>query len=94
MEITEELISHVAEIASLNLTKDELKKFTPQLKEILEFFSHLNEVDTSDEKISLHPVKIEPTLREDIPKQGITQEEALSLVKNKKDGYFKGPKIV
>ena len=96
MEITEDLIKHIADLANLNLTIEELKKFTPELKEILNFFSELDKVDVKNTKIRLHPVEIKPTLREDKPdlKKCLTQEQALSLIKNKKDGYFKGPKSV
>ena len=89
-----ELIKHVAELARLELTEEEIKKFTPQLKETLEFFSKLQEVKTDIIKPSFQPVEIRNSMREDKEKSCLSQEEALSLAKNKKDGYFKGPKVV
>ena len=94
MEINESLIKKVAEVARLQLTDSEIKKFTPQLREALETFSKLQEVDTKGVKPSFQPVEIKNVLREDVPKQCLTQEQALSQTKHKKDGYFKGPKVV
>ena len=94
MEINESLIKKVAEVARLQLTDSEIKKFTPQLREALENFSKLQEVDTKGVKPSFQPVEIKNVLREDVPKQCLTQEQALSQTKHKKDGYFKGPRAV
>ena len=94
MRIDRKLIEHVAEVARLKLTEEEIKKFTPQLKETLEFFSKLHEVKTDIIKPSFQPLEIRNAMREDKERECLTQEEALSLTKNKKDGYFKGPKVV
>lgn len=94
MKVDKELITHVAEVARLNLTDEEIKKFIPQVKEILELFSKLDEVDTKGVDPSFQPVEIKNVLREDNPGGCLTQKEALSLSEHKKDGYFKGPKAV
>ena len=94
MEIDSKTIEHVAEIARLKLTEKEKEKFIPQLKEALEFFSKLNEVNTDNVEPSFHPVEIRNSVREDIEGKCISQEEALSLTEHKKDGYFKGPSVV
>jgi len=94
MEIDSKTIEHVAEIARLKLTEKEKEKFIPQLKEALEFFSKLNEVNTDNVEPSFHPVEIRNSVREDIEGKCISQEEALSLTEHKKDGYFKGPRVV
>jgi len=94
MEIDRKLLEHVAEVARLKLTEDEIKKFLPQLKEALEFFSKLKEVDTENVKPSFQPVEIKSAMREDKEKECLSQGEALSLAEHKKDGYFKGPRAV
>lgn len=94
MQIDAGTIEHVAETARLKLTDKEKEKFIPQLKEALEFFSKLSEVNTDNVEPSFHPVKIGNAMREDIEGKCISQEEALSLTEHKKDGYFKGPKVV
>ena len=94
MEFNEELIKKIAANARLNLTEEEVKKFLPQLKEIMEFFSTIDEVDVKDEKSSFQPVSLRNALREDEVKESLSQEMALANTKHKKEGYFKGPKIV
>tara|TARA_Y100000310_G_scaffold139131_1_gene138364 strand:+ start:19110 stop:19394 length:285 start_codon:yes stop_codon:yes gene_type:complete len=94
MKVDKQLIEHVASVARLHLTESEIKKFTPQLKETLDFFSKLQEVNTSGVKPSFQPIEIKDSLREDTPDECLTQEDVLSLSKQTKDGYFKGPKII
>jgi len=94
MDIDRKLLEHVAATARLKLTEKEMEKFLPQLKEALEFFSQLQNVNTDGVKPSFQPVEIKNVLREDIEKECLTQDEALSLAEHKKDGYFKGPRAV
>lgn len=94
MEIDRKLLEHVAELARLKLTEEEIRKFLPQLKEALEFFSKLQEVGTENVKPSFQPVELKNAMRDDVEKKCLTQEEALSQTEHKKDGYFKGPKAV
>ena len=94
MKVDKELITHIAELARIKLTEDEIKKFLPELKEILNAFSALDEVDTKDTKPSFQPVELKNTMREDRTTKCLKQEEALSNSKENKDGYFKGPMAV
>lgn len=94
MKLDKELIQHIADLARLKLTEQEIKKFLPQLKEILNAFSKLDEVNTSNTKPSFHPVELKNMMREDKVKPYLSQEKALSNAKEKKDGYFKGPMAV
>ncbi|MFC1691112.1 Asp-tRNA(Asn)/Glu-tRNA(Gln) amidotransferase subunit GatC [Nanoarchaeota archaeon] len=94
MEITKEFIKDVAKNARLELTEEEIISFTTELKEILDAFSKIAEVETADAKVSCQPVEMRDALRDDMPGKCLTQEEALSNSEHKQDGYFKGPKIV
>ena len=94
IKVNRELLEHVAEVARLKLTEQEMKKFLPQLQEALEFFLQLEEVDTANVKPSFQPVELKNAMREDVEKKCLTQEEALSQTEHKKDGYFKGPRAV
>ena len=94
MQIDKKLLEHVAEIARLKLSEEEIKKFLPQLKEALEFFSKLSEINTENVKPSFQPVEIKNVMRDDKEEQCLSQEDALSLTEHKKNGYFKGPRVV
>ena len=94
MEVDRKLLEHVAELARLKLNEEEVKKFLPQLKEILEFFSQLKNIDTNNVKPSFQPVELKNAMREDKEEACLSQDDALSLTEHKKDGYFKGPRAV
>jgi len=94
MEVDSKLLEHVAELARIKLNDDEIRKFLPQLKEILEFFSKLKEINTDNIKPSFQPVELKNIMREDKEEQCLSQDDALSLTEHKKDGYFKGPRAV
>jgi len=91
-EITEDTVKHVAKIARLDLTESEIKKFTQQLKDILEAFKKLDEVDTTNVKPSFHPQEIKNVLRNDEPKKW--KWDSLANTKQKEGKYFKGPRAV
>ncbi len=94
MKIDKKLLERTAELARLNLTEEEIKKFLPQLKEVFNAFSELDKVDTRNVKPSFQPVELKNVMREDNTDECLTQEEALSNTEHKKDGYFKGPRAV
>lgn len=94
MEIDRKVLEHVAKTARLRLTEEEIQRFLPQLAELMKYFSQLKNIDTENVAPSFQPVEIKNVLREDIEKECLSQDEALSLTEHKKDGYFKGPKAV
>ncbi|MEK6922590.1 MAG: Asp-tRNA(Asn)/Glu-tRNA(Gln) amidotransferase subunit GatC [Nanoarchaeota archaeon] len=92
MEINKELLEKIAKNAQLKLTEEEENEFLPQLKEVLEHFSKLDDAPIENLYPTFQPIKITNVFREDKPKMGLTQEEALKNTKLKKDGFFLGPK--
>ena len=94
MKIDNKLVEHIASLARIRLTEKEIEKFLPELKEILNAFSKLDEINTANIKPSFQPVELKNTMREDSITKCLTQEESLSNSKEKKDGYFKGPMAV
>ena len=94
VEINKELIEHVAKISRLKLTEKEKVQFSKELKEVLEAFSKIDNVDTKGIDASLQPVELKNALREDKEESCLKQEDVLSLTEHKKDGYFKGPKAI
>ena len=94
MKVDKELIKNVGEVSRLNLTSKEIAEFSIELKEVLENFSLIDKCDTSKVEASFQPVELKNNLREDKVVEGLSQEEALSNSKDKKDGYFKGPRAI
>ena len=94
MKVDKELILNVAKNARLKLSEKEINEFLPQLKDILDYFSKLNEVKVDNVEASFHPIDIMNKVRDDEIKKCLSQEEALANCKNKKDGYIKAPRVV
>ncbi len=94
MDITPELVKRVAANARLNLKEDEVRKFAAEMKEILENFKKLAEVNTDDVEPSFHPVPVKNVAREDKVGKCLDREEALALTPHHKNGYFRGPKTI
>lgn len=94
MKLDRKLIEHVAKVARLELSEDEIKALMPELTEVLEVFSRLSEADTAATEPSFQPVELKNMLRDDKTAECLSQEEALANSPNKKDGYFKGPRAV
>lgn len=95
MKVDKEFIRKVAANARLELTDEEVKKFIPEFKEILESFSSMDEIELdANTKISVQPIEIKNRLRDDTPTDCLPQEEAVENSHHKKDGYFKGPKAI
>jgi aspartyl-tRNA(Asn)/glutamyl-tRNA(Gln) amidotransferase subunit C len=85
------LVERIAKVARLELTEDEIEKFTKQLKVILEAFRELDVVDTEGVEPSFHPQELSNVLRED--ETTIWSWDPLENTEHKEGRHFKGPRI-
>ncbi len=81
-------VKHIAQLSRISLTEEELKKFTPQMKTILESVDVLKEVDTTNVEPMKSHVSLKD-LREDLPQKSLSQEEVLKNAKYKENGCVK-----
>ncbi len=97
MNITEQEVRYVADLASLELTQDEIRRLTHDLSEILTYIDKLNELDTTDvEPMAqvLFDAGETATLRADAEVAPLSNEEALANAPLATQGYFKVPKVI
>ena len=94
VKINRELLLRIAENARLNLTEKEVKKFLPELQEILNAFSKIDKAEVDSIEASFQPIKLTNVTRCDRREKCLTQEQALSNTEHKEKGYFKGPRVV
>ena len=92
--IDKKTVEHVAKLARIDLTKEEVEKFSKEFSDILDLFSSLKQVDTKNVEPSFHPVELKNVLREDEPGKCLSQEETLANAEQKEDEFFKGPRSV
>ena len=61
-------VKHVAKLARLELTEDEINKYSQQLGSILEYVEQMNEVDTTGIEPMPHAIPVYNVMREDVVK--------------------------
>jgi aspartyl-tRNA(Asn)/glutamyl-tRNA(Gln) amidotransferase subunit C len=91
MAITREEVVHVAKLARLELTEDELERFAGQLNAILEAVGKVSELDLADVEPTLHPLELSNVFAEDEPRPPLSVEEALANAPDREDGAFRVP---
>lgn len=89
--VDKEEVKEVAENARLELTDDEVERFTDDFDEVLKMFQKIEEVDTEDTEPAFHPVDVEAETREDEVEESLSFEEVFANTDNEEDGKFKGP---
>lgn len=97
MNITEEEIRRVAELANLALTESEVARMAKDLSGVLAHIDTLNELDTSDvEPMAqvLFDADETATLREDRERAPLSNQDALANAPLAGAGYFKVPKVI
>ncbi len=97
MALTEKDVRYVAELAHLELTEEEIRRFLPQLDSVLQYVQKLNELDTARVEPMAQVTLAEagnPPLRTDQARRGLTQDEALGNSPEQGGGCFKVPKVI
>lgn len=89
--ISQDDVKHVADLANLDLTEKEIKKFTPQLAKIVDYISELSEVDTKNVEPTSQTTGLTNVTSSDTvnPENILTQDQALSGTDATYNGYFK-----
>jgi aspartyl-tRNA(Asn)/glutamyl-tRNA(Gln) amidotransferase subunit C len=91
MAITKEEVLHVARLARLELTAEEVERFTQQLSAILEAVAKVSELDLSDVEPTAHPLDLVNVWAEDEPGPSLPVDEALANAPDREGGFFKVP---
>ena len=97
MNLTENEVRYVADLANLRLSDEEVHQMSHDLGQILTHIEQLNELDTkSVEPMAqvLYDADETATLREDVPQVTLTNSEALANAPLSGAGYFKVPKVI
>jgi aspartyl-tRNA(Asn)/glutamyl-tRNA(Gln) amidotransferase subunit C len=87
-------VIHVARLARLALTADELDRFTLQLAAVLGHAADVEALDTVGVPPTAHPLPLVNVLREDVVRPSLERDEVLAMAPNVEDGRFRVPKIL
>ena len=94
MAITANEVKHVASLAKLEFTDEELQKFTGQMDEIINMVDQLGEVDTTDVPVTSTVTEEVNVMREDVAVKGTDRTLLMKNVPEEKDGLIKVPAII
>lgn len=89
MALSKREIQHVALLARVGMTEEDLKLFGEQLSNILEQFQVLDQVDTTDVPPTSHTVDLTSVFREDSTAPSFPVEDILANAPKEDDGFFK-----
>ncbi len=92
--ITRDEVLHIAKLAKLRLTDDEVALFQEPLGCILEYFRQIEKLDTEKILPMKHVLDLHTVLRPDEPRPSVSPEEALKNAPKRRDNYFVVPKVV
>jgi aspartyl-tRNA(Asn)/glutamyl-tRNA(Gln) amidotransferase subunit C len=92
--ITREEVAHLAKLARLALTPDELDHYAAQLDVIIGAVARVSEAVSGDIAPTSHPIPLTNVFRDDVVAPSLTNEEALSGAPAKEDERFRVPRIL
>ena len=87
-------VAHVAQLARLQLTDEEIELFTTQLAAVLDHADALRRLDTEGVVPMAHPLPVRNVLRDDVPTPGLDRDEVLAVAPAAEDGRFRVPRIL
>jgi aspartyl-tRNA(Asn)/glutamyl-tRNA(Gln) amidotransferase subunit C len=87
-------VEHVAHLARLGLTEEELARFEDQLNHILDQYAVLAELDTDHIAPTAQTIELENILREDEVRPGLPRDEVLANAPQRSGEYYVVPPIL
>lgn len=93
-EITPDVVSHLADLARIALTDDEIAKLTGELGQIVDSVAKVAAVATPDVPATSHPIPLGTVTREDVVGATLSTEQALSGAPASEAGQFKVASIL
>ena len=93
-EISREDVLHVANLARLHLTPEEVDRMQAQLSNILQAIETLRDVDTSHVGPSASVIQLENVMREDLTRPPMAREAALANAPLRDDPFLRVPTVL
>ncbi len=94
IEEVKKWIRRIGRLALINIEEHEEEELVKDIIKIIDFFNKLREVNVDNVEPLFMTPREKPIIREDEVKKGLSEEEALMNVKERVEGYIKGPKTV
>ena len=92
--INREQVAHLAELARIEMTDEELARVAGELELIVSSVASVSEAAGPDVPATSHPLPLQNVFRDDVVGETLTQEEALLNAPDGQDGTFRVPAIL
>ncbi|UCG16871.1 MAG: Asp-tRNA(Asn)/Glu-tRNA(Gln) amidotransferase subunit GatC [Phycisphaerales bacterium] len=92
--IDEDSVRHIAVLSRLDLTDEEVAKFSSELSAIVDYVDQLNELDTGDVPPTAHVLAVHNVFRADEPAPSPGPNVVLANAPQRQDTFFKVPKVL
>jgi len=89
MPLERSQVEHIAALARIGLTEDEIQMFSDQLSHILEQFEVLEELDTTGVAPTGHAGGLQTVMREDVPQDSLDSEDVLKNAPRREGEFFR-----
>lgn len=86
-------VAHVAWLARLELSDEELERFTSQLADVLDHAADVEALDLDSVPAAAHPYPVGNVLRDDVPEPGLDRDEVLAQAPETESGQFRVPPV-
>ena len=94
MSLSADEVRHVAMLARLAVTDDEVEALAPELNAILGYAEKVGEVAAADVAPTVHPIPLVNVLRDDVPGEVLDRDELLAQAPASEDDRIVVPRIV
>ncbi len=94
MKLSPEEFKKLALLSRLDIDESEMDSVNQQMNDILSYMELIGQADIEGVVPTAHAVELRNVMREDIPHESFTNEEALANAPEKEGNYFKVPKVM
>ncbi len=94
MTIEESVVRHMAELARIDLSQEEVHRYQDQLRAVLGYMDRVKSVDVTGVEPLFHVGEITGGMREDVSRESLSPESAVSNAPEKDGNRFVVPKVV
>jgi len=89
LSLTPEEVRHIARLARVGLSQDDVTRFQDQLSQILDYFQRLQEVDTENVPPTAHTLAMHNVMRDDEPHPSFDREDILANAPKREEDFFR-----
>ncbi|MEA3441185.1 MAG: Asp-tRNA(Asn)/Glu-tRNA(Gln) amidotransferase subunit GatC [Chloroflexota bacterium] len=94
MRLSRQEVVRIAELARLELCDEEVEQYREQLSDILDYFAHLQTVDTSMIPPTSGAQNLLIRLRDDVPRAGLSRQDLMQNAPDTDDDQFRIPPVL